>query len=344
MEGKIDYFDIKEFNFCHRGKQTIAFSSQQEIMDNFFDWINSRPNLDNTRTVKADKTEGQVNVYCLDKDSMDGDYVFVLWNEMSSNDGDVLAVSKTSTVGKVDVQPGFNSDTQIPGLPSYYWVSLKNQFVATIYFDHGTVSIANFKNYLTNYIYNYSGYAVRDKNDRVIGLKQNKESPLSSFKFELTRSMDESSVERLIQNYSRINKLVKRSKIEATDPMDSAFLIRKAKGLAEKFMKKSLNRNKETCLYFELDFNVSSLADMKEIISDYGDTINEAERLNDFGFKLKGESKLIYLSGESLRKIHSFDIIRERRNPFTANQILNHIRNNLIKLNIETKGIGVKVA
>lgn len=333
MEGRVEYFDIKDFGFFLRGKDEVSFSTRQEIMDNFLDWINGRPNLENTKAVKADKANGEMNVYCFDKDSRDGDYIIVLWNEMSNAENEILAVSKASKLGEAEAKSGFNSDTQIPGLPSYYWVSLKGEFVATIYFDHGTTSITNFKNYVTNYVQNHSGYAVTGKHGQVIGFKENEDAPLSTFKFELTRRMDESSIERLQQNFTKINKLVRRSKIESTNPVDSGFIKRQLKGLGEKLMRKNLERNQEASIDFEFDFGVSSVADLNEMIADYGNTINEGSRHNDMGFKLKGENRAIYLSGERLKKNHDFAIIRKGRNPFTANQLLTHIERHKMRLN-----------
>ncbi|MFA0171092.1 hypothetical protein AB4424_13800 [Vibrio splendidus] len=336
MDGKLEYYDIKKFGFFERAGSKPSFSSQNEIMDNLVKWVDSRPNLENTKTWKAEKDKGEMNIYCCDADGVNGNYVFILWNEMSNAENEILSMPKSAKIGEGSVKSGFNSETEIPGLPSYYWVSIDGGFIATLHFDHAIVSITNFKEYVKQYIQNYSGYAVTDEEDdtKVIGYKKtNDESKSTSyFKFDLQRRIDVQTIERLRTKFQDIKKIVRKTKIEATNPADRNIIKRIMRGVGEAIVERGVPKSRPVEISVELEYS-PSIKDLDKLIDTYKEEINEPSRCNNIGFILKNHSsKPIYLSGERLKTEHNFEILRKKRNPFGAKQMLDYIGIKKIRL------------
>jgi hypothetical protein len=332
MKGTLQYYDIEKLGIYKRGSNEQLFDSSEAILDSLIDWFKSRPNLVNTKTKDADKAVGQSNVYCCDAYGKDGEYLFVLWNEMANSDNEILALSKNSKPGEAKVQSGHNSDKNIPGLPSYYWISMNNDFIATIHFDHAVMSLTSFRDYLGSYVSNYSEFAItaKDNHQKVIGYREpNTEGKLGYFKFELKRMVDSSTVEELTQKFTKITKIVRRSK-KAVENIDY-------KGFFKEFGSQAIGRglpkSRGVCVEIELEFTPKSAADFESIVKKYQEEILEPDKYNNLGFVLKGESgKTMFLDGRQMREEHDFEILRHNKNPFKADELMAYIDRKRIRL------------
>lgn len=325
MKGTLQYYNIEKLGIYKRASSEELFDSSEKILDSLIDWFKGRPNLANTSTSRADKAIGQSNVYCCDADGVNGEYVFVLWNEITNSENEILALSKDSKPGAAKVKPGVDANVSIPGLPSYYWVSLNHGLVATIHFDHGMTSLASFRNYLTSYVQHYSEFAVmhEDNEDKVIGYKApNGGDEVGYFKLELRRKTDDSTVEELTQKFNRITKIVRRTKKGVEEVELKGFFH----NLASKAIKRGLPKKKEVYVEVELEFTPESEKDFKDIVKAYQKEILDPDKFNNLGFILKGDSgKKIFLDGKHLRSEHNFEIIRDNKNPFKAPELLDYI-------------------
>ncbi|QYJ74647.1 hypothetical protein [Shewanella sp. FJAT-52076] len=325
MKGTVQYFNIEKLGIYKRASEEQLFDSAEAILDSLIEWVRGRPQTVNTSTRKADKGRGQSNVYCCDADGASGEYVFVLWNEMTNAEDEILTLSKDSKPGEVKVKPGVNSKEVIPGLPSYYWISLNHGLVATIHFDHAITSIAALKNYITSYVHNYSEFAITEEGDdnKVVGFSHpHSEEAKGYFKFELKRKIDESTVEELTQNYKRITKVVRRAQKSVEDVELQGFFSK----LGSKQIGRGLPKGRQALVEVEIEFTPATEKDFKDIVRAYEREILDPDKYNNLGFVLKGEhGKKVFLDGKVLRTEHDFDIIRKKKNPFGAGELLEYI-------------------
>ncbi|ENQ8617104.1 hypothetical protein ACEQ7L_003657 [Vibrio fluvialis] len=331
MKGTIHYYNIDKLGIYKRGSDEQLFDSSEAILDSLIDWFKKRPQLVNTSTRKADKAQGQSNVYCCDADGANGEYVFVLWNEMTNAEDEILALSKDSKPGEAKVKSGVDSKKVIPGLPSYYWISLNHKLIATIHFDHAVTALGAFKTYITSYVTNYSEFAVtRKDDDKVIGYRQPGDGgSLGYFKFDLSRKTDESTVEELTQKYNLITKVVRRTTKAVEDVELQGFFH----NLASKKIKRGLPKNREAFVELELEFTPSSESDFKEIVRAYEKEILDPDKYNNLGFVLKGDSgRKVFLDGKFMKTEHEFEIQRKNRNPFEAQELLDYIGRKQVRL------------
>ena len=333
MKGTLQYFTIDKLGIYKRGSDQQLFESSEAVLDSLIEWFESRPELVNTSTMKADKAKGQSNVYCCDADGANGEYVFVLWNELTNAEDEILTLSKDSKPGKAKVTSGVDSKNSIPGLPSYYWVSLNHGLVATIHFDHAMTALSALKSYVSNYVQNYSEFAVTHKDDenKVIGYcdPDDEDCGLGYFKFDLKRMVDESTVEELTQKFNRITKVVRRTQ-KAVEAVELRGFFHK---LASRQIKRGLPKNREAFVEVEIEFTPASEADFKAIVKAYQKEIIDPDKYNNLGFILKGSNgKKLFLDGKAMKTEHGFDIPRRGKNPFKASVLLEYIGKKQVRL------------
>ncbi|MGL5395618.1 MAG: hypothetical protein ACRDBQ_10110 [Shewanella sp.] len=333
MKGTLQYYDIDKLGIYKRGSDEQLFNSNETVLDSLIGWFKQRPNLVNTSTRKADKAVGQSNVYCYDIDGANGEYVFVLWNELTNADDEILTISKDSKPGKAKVKSGVDSNTVIPGLPSYYWISLNHNFIATIHYDHAMTSLVALRNYIIGYMQNYSEFAVthKDNEDKVIGYRHpdDNNGDLGYFKLELKRKTDESTIEELTQKYDQITKIVRRTQKQA----EYIELTGWFHNLASQAVGRGLPKTKEVHVEVELDFTPATKKDFLDIVTAYQKEIIDPDKYNNLGFVLKGESgRKVFLDGKHLKTEFDFEIQRIGKNPFGASELLDYIGTKQVRL------------
>lgn len=326
MKGTLQYYNIDKIGIYKRGSDEQLFDSSEAVLDSLINWFKKRPNLVNTSTRKADKALGQSNIYCYDIDGANGEYVLVLWNELTNAENEILTISKDSKPGAANVKSGVDSDRVIPGLPSYYWISLNHRMIATIHYDHATTSLPALRNYITAYMQSYSEFAVisTDSADKVIGYRHPDErtGELGYFKFEIKRKTDESTIEELTQKHNKIVKIVRRIQKQA----ENVELVGLFHNLASKAIGRGLPKARDVHVEVELDFTPATAKDFLEIVQAYQNEITDPDKYNNLGFILKGESgRKIFLDGKYLKTEHDFGIQRMGKNPFSASQLLDYI-------------------
>ena len=332
MKGTLQYYDIDKLGIYKKGSDEELFDSSEAVLNSLVDWFKSRPDLVNTSTKKADKTVGQSNVYCCDIDGANGEYVFVLWNELSNADNEILTVSKKSKPGDAKVKSGVDSNTVIPGLPSYYWISLNHEFIATIHYDHAMTSIVALRNYITDYVRNYSEFAVtkEDNDDKVVGFRHpNDDGNLGSFKLLLKRKVDETTIEELTQKHANITKIVRRSQKQVENVEVNSWFHK----LGSQAVKRGLPKSDSVNVEIELDFTPATQKDFLDIVTAYQKEIIDPDKNNNLGFVLRGGGgQKIFLNGKDLKTEHAFEILRNDKNPFGASQLLDYIGSKQIRL------------
>ena len=333
MKGTLQYYNIDKLGIYKRGSDEELFDSSEAVLDSLIRWFKQRPNLVNTSTKKADKVVGQTNVYCYDIDGENGEYVFVLWNELTNADDEILTIPKDSKPGEAKVKSSVNSETVIPGLPSYYWISLNHSLIATIHYDHAITSLVALRNYIIGYMQNFSEFAVthQDDIDKVIGYRHpdDKDGDLGYFKLDLKRKNDESTIEELTQKHDKITKIVRRTQKQA----ENVELVGWFHNLASQAVNRGLPKAKDVHVEIELDFTPASANDFLDIVAAYQKEIIDPDKYNNLGFVLKGENgRKVFLDGKHLKTEHDFEIKRKGKNPFGASELLDYIGTKQIRL------------
>lgn len=328
MKGTLEYYNISQLGIYKRASETHLFdNSDSEILDSLIRWFKQRPDVVNTCTQSANKAKGQSNVYCYDAAGSEGEYIFVLWNELTNAENEILTLPKASKPGLATVKAGLNSNDQIPGQPSYYWVSLNHGFVATIHFGHSMTTLIALRDYISGYVTNYSEFVVLDdKNpDKVVGYRApsaSNDSPKGYFKFRLKRKLDENTIEELSQNYKKITKIVRRTKKKVEQVGLDGFFHK----LASRAIHRGLPKNRETHIEIELEFTPNTARDFERIVEAYENQITDPDKSNNLGFILKGgNGKTLFLNGCHKKDEHDFEIIRKNKNPFGATELLRYI-------------------
>jgi len=135
-----------------------SFSGSEQVFDQLAQWVAGRLNFSETATFQCAEDSNDHAVYCYEMahNAVTGNYVLVLWNETITGSSKIAGIRATDPVGGAPLEVANVEDGVIPGVPTYFWISPSNNFVATIRTEGSFSGTAGMSKYIHSFMKHFS--------------------------------------------------------------------------------------------------------------------------------------------------------------------------------------------
>ncbi|WP_250628397.1 hypothetical protein [Pinirhizobacter soli] len=227
-----------------------------------------------------------------------GDFLVTTWNEAASTNGRVASVPRQATVGSGTVVMNKVSKNTIPGHATYFWVIPSKNVLATVTFQHSQNGQSAFQKYMESYLKWSSSFVVRDPSDRtkIIGYSTSPGNPNTPAldlypRFRTKAAVNQAHHKDLVDNYARITKVIRKTllNLRSSDDLElwQRFLRRAHMSAVQP------GGTKGVPIQYQVSKTVSR-SELLTMIKAWKDS--SRTRYEDYGFVLKGDPKVYWLS------------------------------------------------
>jgi len=226
VKAKFNFYSITEFGFYKRKKELPEFGELKEFLDDFSGWLKLQRSIENTLVEnKSHSSKVNGNLYCEDfyECTKTNSYLITLWNEVSNDEGNVFAMSKSNKIGEGKISSKLGGNNEIIGLPSYYWILPDENLLVTVKFSFSYQAAHAIESYFKSYANSSSGFINHQNDKTAIGFT-NGQKRASWFRFSFERLANKNEREKLLKNPEKVTALVRRFSIgkTATDERSKA--------------------------------------------------------------------------------------------------------------------------
>ncbi|EHK8977857.1 hypothetical protein KCU42_004036 [Vibrio vulnificus] len=292
---------------CYRLDKLGIYSNEhdpyltpQNLMKELKAWaFDSRKPLVETKTF--DPNSQTLEAYCLDFFESKGDYILGLWNRVHASKKGVGSVKKNTTPELAKVNHTKIDSDSIPGFPTYFFISPKNNLIASIKLDLKQSGILAFRSYIRGYLKHFSSHLVdrKDGDTRIcglcktssIGLEVDNRFPDKGAHPLVQFSLDIEEVEKhyFIQNAHNITKVIKDLEVEEVVQDENQTYIEQ---MVRAFRGLPMTKRRST----RVTMPVSLTQEHVEKLFESYEANNGSHEYN-VGFKIRGENKICWMSG-----------------------------------------------
>ncbi len=149
-KGLVSFFRVTKCGLYTRaGKGTSSIKVEGDLADSMkrvYDWVDGRE-FKQTIPWNVASLPNRQQYYCKTKhyNPSTGDYLFVFWQRLGDENGDVSGIIASSKVGdkesdSIKVEHDANGKEVIYGMPLYYWFIPEHSVIATINFPHSSAA------------------------------------------------------------------------------------------------------------------------------------------------------------------------------------------------------------
>lgn len=304
-EMTLTYYKIKSMGlYIHSGGTPKQHLTAKDLMSELMEWGHG-PVRKFIETSTYSKNSKHLEAYCLNFHEDNGEYIVALWNRVpASKNGFASVSSKSSSLDAVVQHTKIGKD-DIPGFPTFFFVSPAKKCIATIKLDNHVLGISQFKSYIRGYLRTFCSHIVDREEDghTIQGLCVDKKPDTKIDNrfpdkgvypsFLIPPYTDVLSEDYLLSNAHNITKVIK-------DVLTEDLLVDNNESSVEqilRFMKGiPITKKKTTRLSVPATLTKNHV---KKLISDYRD--NDCSSEYNVGFVFKGEGqKIHWLSGTAI--------------------------------------------
>jgi hypothetical protein len=300
----LTYYKIKAMGlYAHTGQNgQIArqYLTAKDLMKELMEWGHG-VNRQFIETATFSANSQSLESYCLDFHEDNGEYIIALWNKVPNSKNGYSSVSAKSSTLDATVQHTQIGKDDIPGYPTFFYISPIKKCIATIKLDNHVLGITQFKSYLKGYLRHFSSHSVnREEGGELIQGLCAESKPKGTIdnrfpdkgiypSFHMTPFKDVLPEEYLMNNAHYITKIVK-------DVTTENLLFDKNESYVEKWSRFMngipISRKATTRLTIPVSF---TYANVKKLIKQYQD--NDGSSEYNVGFIFKGDQKIHWLAG-----------------------------------------------
>ncbi|EHC04410.1 hypothetical protein Sbal625DRAFT_4000 [Shewanella baltica OS625] len=328
LRAEISYYHVLNFGFYSNTRPLKGpfFGGYDDFKLKFSSWLKMQENLGSTSPVTI--AEGKKGVFCKDfyVDTETGEFLIVLWNELSNKEGNILSVSRDQRIGGGEVK-GAGDVNSIIGLPSYFWFVPKDDLVISIRFDHSSDNVRCVRDYISAFFKNCTSYRHEDQDGMTFYVKEYDSEMHCRFKFDWEKITRKLEVNKLINKADKITGIVRQVRLvkRVTDERNSSRrLYDKCSELLENVLPEWLRDGSDTSNNFIEELRKSESTDLKitmpyksnetefgKLIHKYFNSIEDTvpEMKDKIGFKFKGDSKIEWLDDTDIVKKVELNLI-----------------------------------
>lgn len=237
MKAKFNFYSIKEFGFFKRSKKEAEFGNLNDFLDDFSSWLSKQDSIENTLVEnKANSSKVNGNLYCEDFYECEEtkNCLITLWNEVSNDEGNVFAMSKSNKIGEGKISSTLGGENQIVGLPSYYWIIPEKNLLITINFTFSYQATQAIENYFKGYANSSCGFINHIAPEKAKGFTDGYKNA-SWFRFKVERVLNKHQREKILRNPEKVKSLVRRFSINKTASDHRSKTLRSLTNLGQNF-------------------------------------------------------------------------------------------------------------
>jgi hypothetical protein len=303
----LTYYQMKTMGLYahtgHNGQIAKQYLTAKDLMKELMEWGHGTTRkFIETATYSA--SSKSLESYCLDFYEENGEYLIALWNKVPTSKNGFASVSAKSSSLDAVVQHTKVGKDDIPGYPTFFFISPLKKCIATIKLDNHVLGITQFKLYIKGYLKYYSSHMVDrvEDGDKIQGIcaspkpqgaKDNRFPDKGVYhSFLMPASTDVLSEEYLLSNAHNITKMIK-------DVATENLLFDKSESSVEKCFRfmKGLPISKKTTTRLSIPVSFS-YGNVKKLIRQYHE--NDCSSEYNVGFVFKGEQKIHWLAGTAI--------------------------------------------
>ncbi|WP_404324747.1 hypothetical protein HA399_09240 [Cobetia sp. UIB-001] len=305
-QANIVFYSMTQAGLYKHGQDKPIFGNLTEILEDLFGWVSGKA-LAQTATYQV-SSDSELNPSCLfDISKKPDSFLITIWNESPSTKGRVASVDPSSNVGSVKVSMNKLTSGTIPGYATYFWFIPSLDVFACIRFQHTNIARKTMCKYVESFIDPFSRYVafakVPKKGYNVVKYTDGSSSydKLSS-RFRATILRKQGNIDYILNNYSKIEKIIRKTSIKMNNKPDKKLFDTLVKGIQRV---KGINYVQPVSyvnINYELPISMPK-SDLEDIIDDWKSTGNSlSNEWDDYGFKIKGEMDKTYWLSNSLAK------------------------------------------
>jgi hypothetical protein len=324
---KLQFYRINRFGYYPYGSNEATFGSTAEILNDLYAWVHGEADkqLSETSTFELEGSEDINKAYCFELvKSRLGDFVLVVWNETPSNEGRVVSVSGSDTVGSANVEFTDLPEGAIPGYATYFWFIPEYDVFASIRFHHSLmIGKGTLDKYLKEFTAKFTSFVVMEETEdgaEILGYSngenQEPQHLLADFKSFLYRKPGQ--IEYIKQNIDSIRKVIRKNKLNP--------LIEIHRTAWQKFLElvnvSPGNQNRlieEVDIKYEMPF-VPSQEELENMIDGWEE--EHDTKWDDIGFQFTGEQGVKWLSSSVAKSQIEVEVTRDNEEIVDATSLL----------------------
>ncbi|MAV29581.1 MAG: hypothetical protein CL866_01215 [Cycloclasticus sp.] len=322
---KLQFYRISKMGYYRFGQDQPEFGSTSEIFEELSGWVR-RDNkaLSETCTYELEDGEDEYRAFCFDlvKNRLTGDFVIVTWNETSTNEGRVVTVDGTQSVGNADVNFTDLPEGSIPGYATYFWVVPEHDVFASIRFHHSLlIGKKSFDRYIKEFVAKFTSFVVTEETEdgvEILGYSDNNDEVYhlnADFKSYLYRKPGQ--IEYIKQNIDSVTKIIRKNELNPQ--------VELHRTMWQKFLESIRVRPEENRLTddikikYEIPFTPSE-DEVDEIIAEWEE--NHESKWDDIGFKFESDPQIKWLSHSVAKDEFEIDVTRDNDEIVEAHSLL----------------------
>lgn len=313
IEARITLYNISQAGLYERGEKDPIFGDLSIFLKDLKAWVSGKT-LNKTCTY-ACLDEDELKTFCYDiQEGIQGHYLLITWNKVSSFSNSVAAVSGTSKVGEADIKTTSHGLDDIPGFPTYFWIMPDQNKFAAITFDYSQNGRQDLNRYLREFFGKLSGYVVKktdEEGKKVIqhfkDPKGTETYPMLYGKFDAKLVVNPGKVQYLLNNWKDIRKVYRHNEMSISEMIK---LPRVA--TLGKWIGMNCESKKTSAIKFKLEADMifNNKEELQSVIDEW-DQIQNPTKWENLGFGMLGNTqKPIWLSAS--RAIDTFNCPLER--------------------------------
>lgn len=325
IQARITLYNISEVGLYKRGEKAPIFGDLSIFLKDLKLWVSDKT-LNQTCTY-ACLDEDELKTFCYDiQEGIQGHYLLITWNKVSSFSNSVATVSGTSKVGEADIKTKKHDLDDIPGFPTYFWIMPDQGKFAAITFDYSQNGRQDLNRYLREFFGKLSSYVVCEVDNE--GKKvvkhfkdptENLTYPMLYGRFDAKLVVNPGKVQYLLNNWKDIRKVYRHNEMSISEMIQ----LPKVATLG-KWMGMNCQSKKTSAIKFKLEADMifNSKEELQSVIDEW-DQIQNPTKWENLGFGMLGNTqKPIWLS-ES-RAIDTFDcpVNRDKKQIFKSKDLV----------------------
>lgn len=348
LEINIKFFKQSKIGYFSRKKEVGSINKFPTVFNELNNWARSIGDIQNTSTYERNPDDDLYGTYFCDyANSLNGDALLVLWNEIPNDDGTMLGLPLTATAGNVNILQTDFDKPAIPGMPSYFWIIPEIDCIAVIKFKNSTYGRDNFERYVFNYLSKFTAHQVCNDEGEITGFSVNgadsdgSDSRRAIFKMLPVKNQNVETT--LLNRFDEIRRVIKKTVLRINVQDDRNMIVRFFDGLINN--PPAYTENRQTIESYPVSF---SREQVEEIINNFHNTIlNQPNSpLSDISFQMT-DNQILSLSGSILSVDHDLEINVRNNSIVSADEMLramSRYRQAIINENLANLIVGDNVA
>lgn len=313
IQARITLYNISEAGLYKRAEKDPIFGDLSIFLKDLKLWVSGKT-LNKTCTYAClDGDESKT--FCYDiQEGIQGHYLLITWNKVSSFSNSVATVSGTSKVGEADIKTSNHNVDDIPGFPTYFWIMPDKNKFAAITFDYSQNGRQDLNRYLREFFGKLSGYVVSKVNDEGVKVVEHYKDPKETEiykvlfgRFNAKLVVNPGKVQYLLNNWQDIRKVYRHNEMSISEMIKLPKIATLGKWIG---MNQVQQKTSPIKFKLEADMTFNSKAELQSVIDEW-DKIENPTKWENLGFGMQGNTQTPIWLSES-RAIDTFDCPLQR--------------------------------